>query len=541
MPIEYYLALLQLHIAVVSVVIAGIVALIQLLNNAKPHRDIHLLVQRRVLIAYVTLLLGLLLILALGAWTSAFPSQAQLVLGSWSISFFGDGRVALVIITLSMASLVGFGMLAIKARTLLDTQLYLKKYVEQVPAIQVHRYLAAIYYENADNDITKPQPSIPFDPFQPIREYIKDNAYKFYDYGTADGLKHFSALFDKAFKSVNKKTGQDQYLRLARYISESSDEFFTIFAKTASEKRKMDTINLLHAKGEKLLKAGNDGSLLPIIRGLENIAKLSDDDDEIIAAIGCIRRLSDDFLDSHKAHDWPHVAGPFDEICLSVTRITEVYYLQKNNSLKTVPIIGYSTGAHRTVTVALVDFFYAYRDLGDRYTDSRPVYYFEAIESVIEVLFVRLADIVESGQQNIGFNMKYHELARSLYDIYYAFGIDAIEHDKPELLTLSLSNLRRVIKPAKNFKLEAEQAAICTMIVELSIKGVTRFGDIMIKGDRTITDYAHETLDKHASQTLITAAMSTIEVAGIIIDTDPATDAESEPVENLIKRLQTIT
>ena len=127
-----------------------------------------------------------------------------------------------------------------------------------------------------------------------------------------------------------------------------------------------------------------------------------------------------------RKHDWDHVAGPFGEICLSVTRITETYYLQKNNSLKTVPIIGYSTGDHKTVTATLVDFFYAYHDLGDRFTDTVPLYYFEAIESVIEVLFVRLSDIADNHQQDIGFNMKYYELARKLYMIYYTFGIDAI-------------------------------------------------------------------------------------------------------------------
>ncbi len=198
-----------------------------------------------------------------------------------------------------------------------------------------------------------------------------------------------------------------------------------------------------------------------------------------------------------------------------------------------MPIIGYSTGAHHTVTAALVDFFSAYRDLGDRYTDTQPVYYFEAIESVIEVLFVRLADIVKSGQHNIGFNMKYHELARNLYEIYYTFGIDAIEHDKPELLTLSLSNLRRVIKPAKNFKLEAERATICSMIVALSVKGVTKFGNIIIKDTRTLGDYTEETLDKHATKAQINAAIDALAA-------DDAVDVKNAATKRLIKRLQTI-
>ncbi len=504
MSLDFYLALLQLHIAVVGVVIAGVVALVQMLNNAKPHRDIRLLVRRRFLAAYGTLLTGLMLLLAFGSWVSAFPDQANTSFGHWSVAFFSDGRVALVTIMLSLATLIWFAQLAFRTRTLLDSKLYLRRYVGHVPAAQALRYIGAIYAADDKNTAV-----IPFDPFQPIREYIKDNAFQYYDYATADGLKQFGNLFDKALRAAKgKKNEQILYAQLARYMAESCVEFFTIFAKTSSEKRKIDTITLLYNKGELLRQAGCDPSLLPVVRGLEDIAKISDDDDEVIAAIERIRQLTDAYLHDHRKHDWDHVAGPFDEICLSVSRITETYYLQKNNSLKTVPIIGYSTGAYRTVTAALVDFFLAYRDLGDRFTDTQPLMYFEAIESVIEVLFVRLADIVDNGQQNIGFNMKYHDLAQSLYSIYYTFGIDAVEHKKIDLLMLSLSNLRRVIKPAKNFKLDSERVELCNMIVELAASSVEAFGDVLLKDKRTISDYTSEITSKHATHTQVVNAIA---------------------------------
>ena len=532
MPLEYYLALLQLHIAVIGVVIAGIVALVQLLNNSKPHRDISLLVRRPTLAAYGALLVSLMFILALGAWVSAFPGQARLSLGASVVDFYNDGRSGLVVIILTMTSLLWFALLALKTRELLDTQSYLRRYVQQTSARKVTDYLAAIY-----GDAPAGQP-IPPDPFQPIREYTKDNAFKYYDYGTADGLKHFSNLFDKTLDDIKKlPDNHEDYVRVARYISESAVEFFSIFSKTISEKRKMDVISLLSSKGEAMLSTGNDASLLPIVRGLENIAKLSDDDDEIIAVINHIRGLGDIFLEHHSKHDWEHVAGPFDEICLSVTRISETYYLQKNNSLKTVPIIGFSTGEHQTVTAALVDFFCAYRDLAERYTDARPVSYFEAAESVIEVLFVRLRDIAGSGEQHIGFNMKYYEMARDLYRIYYDFGIDAIEHDKPELLTLALGNLRRVIKPARLFDLETDRSMLTAMIVELALKGIAQFDDIKIKGERTISDYAYETLSKHASSEQISEAMAALGNHHGLSDKD----AEKTAVKKLITKLKSVS
>jgi hypothetical protein len=271
---------------------------------------------------------------------------------------------------------------------------------------------------------------------------------------------------------------------------------------------------------------------LPIVHGLETIAKLSDDDDEVIAVINRTRQLCDSFLSGHKDATWDHIAEPFDQLCLAVTRISETYYLQKNNSLKTVPIIGYETGEHRTVTGALVDFFVTYQDLGDRYTDAAPIYYFAAVESVIEVLFVRLGDLVGSSQQHIGFTMKYHELAHDLYQIYYIFGVDAIEHNKPELLGLSLSNLRRIIKPAKIFNLNREHQDVCTMVVSLAAQGITALGDIAIKDDkRTISEYTVEILDKHAAKSQVTAALHQLSSEATI-------DHNNASVKHFLKSLE---
>ncbi len=532
MPFDYYLALLQLHVAMIGVILAGVVAFVQLLHEAKPRRDIRLLAPWRTLAVYGGLLVGLLILLALGSWAGAFSDEASSAFGQGVNGFFNDGTVGLLTITLMLVSLAWFIGLAFKARTLLDSQLYLRTYVRNLPSADIHRYLEAIY---ADDDDELDFDTV--DPFQPIREYIKDNAFKYNDYGTADGLRHLSNLFDKTLEDSRKRSDQTEYVRLARYISESCEEFFRIFVKTASEKRKLDTIDLLYNKGVMLLRGEHDvahASLMPIVHGLEIIAKLSDDDDEVIASLDRIRELCDIFLDGHRENAWDHIAGLFDEICLAVTRISETYYLHKNNSLKTVPIVGYTTGEHQTVTTALVDFFNTYRDLGERHTDATPLYYFEAIEGVIEVLFLRLGDIVENGQQNVGFNMKYHDLAHDLYQIYYEFGEDAIQHQKPELLGLALGNLRRIIKPAKTFGLDIARQELCAMIVGLAAEAIAQFGDIPVKQDeRKISAYAIETLSKHATPAQIASSLASLKL--------PGTAKHSAAGQEFLKQLRAIT
>ncbi len=528
MPFDYYLALLQLHVAVVGVILAGVVALVQLLHGAKPRRDLRLLAGWWTLALYGGLLAGLLILLALGSWVAAFPAHASAAFGRGIISFFDSGTVGLMVMMLMLLSLVWFIELALRARTLLDSQLYLRTYAGHLPTDAVHAYLEKIYADD-DNQLDFDE----VDPFQPIREYIKDNAFTYDDFDTGNGLRHFSDLFDRALKSSRERSNQAEYVRLARYISESCEEFFRIFMKTASEKRKIDTIELLYSKGVLFLRGEHDvahASLLPFVHGLETIAKISEDDDEVISSLDCVRRLCDIFLEGHPDSAWDHIAGVFDEICLAVTRITEDYYLNKNNSLKTVPIVGYSTGEHQTVTTALVDFFSTYRNLGERYADATPLYYFEAIEGVIEVLFVRLGDIVESGQQKIGFNMKYHELAHDLYKIYYEYGQDAIEHDKPEQLSLAFINLRRVLKPAQNFKLDDARQELCAMIVELAVEAIGQFGDISVKQDgRKLGSYAAETLSEYATDTQIRTIRAGLKL--------PRTANHPADVQKFLKRL----
>jgi hypothetical protein len=525
--LDYYLALLQVQMAIVGFVIAGIVALIQLINGTKPRRETRLLLRYRVLVPYIGFLVALLGAMALACWVMTVPDSASARFGQSLVNFYEDGGVLLGFLVLTIVGLLFFAYLTYKSRTLLDPNLYLKTYIRQVPPQAVREYLQQIYtdpgvtvaqlasshqkardisnfkrYFEREQDI--------YDPFQPIREYIKDNAFKLYDFGTAAGLKLFSQLFDKTLTEISKQPQPDEHYYLAKYLSESSLEFFAIFVKTSSEKRKMDMIRMVYSKGQMLLEAADAEGLLTVVRCLEGIAKMTDDDDEIMAAVGYIHALTDAYLERHEGEKWEVISVTFEEICLSVTRLSETYYLQKDNPLKTVPIIGHYTGEYRTVTAALVDFFESYKDLADRYTDAYPVHYFEAIEAVVEALFARLADFVDSNRGTIGLNQTYHDLAYALYSQYSIFGLDAIEHKKPELLALGMGNLRRVVKPAKNLRLEDERTKITRMFIELAINGIEELGDIPLKGERTISMYALETLKKHGSHRDITDAFTAL-------------------------------
>jgi hypothetical protein len=537
---EYYLALLQFQMAILGFVIAGIVALMQMVTNAKPQRHIRLVIRYRVLLTYIFSLAVLLVAIGFGCWVVTFPGAASAYFGAWVLTVFAGSTVPLIFLTLCVIDIFIFAYLTFRARTVLDSRQYLLKYAKTIRPPRMRKYLEDIYGQPVDTPVkrlrraAKQQPPLQYarDPFQPVREYIKDNAFKSYDYGTATGLRIFGELFDTTLAATARNPKPNEYYYLARYISESTLEFFLIFQKTASEKRKMDILRMVYEKGERLIDQADSEGLLTIIRGLEDIAMIAGDDDEIIAAVSYIQAFTDQYLQRHKKAKWAEISQTFEEICLAVTRLSEQYYLQGDDPLKTVPIIGHYTGEHRTVTAALVDFFTSYKDLADRYPDAYPQYYFEAVEAVNEALFARLGDIVADGRGYRGLNRTYHDLAFLLYSLYGTFGEDAVEHKKLPLLALCIANLRRVLKPAKNFGLVDERTAITEFIVTLAIHGVLVFGDIAMKGERTISMYALETLEKHGRREDIMRALDRVEAGG--------TDLKDAAVKSLVKDLRSI-
>ncbi len=77
--VNYYIALLSLQVAILGFVIAGIVTLMQILQNAKPRRDIRLLVKPRALYSYVGFLSVLSLILGIGSWAVGMLNNGSIL------------------------------------------------------------------------------------------------------------------------------------------------------------------------------------------------------------------------------------------------------------------------------------------------------------------------------------------------------------------------------------------------------------------------------------------------------------------------------
>lgn len=510
--VQYYLAILAVEMAILGLVIAGIVTLMQVLQNAKPKRDIRLLVSEPVLVSYILFVVVVLILLCVGSWATSLQPNTELT------RFFLKPVVGGGLLLATVAGLVWFLQLVYRARRLLEPDEYLLAYLPKVKNDATIAYLLQEYTDNPDEIITKRNHAalaakLP-DTFQPIRDYLKDSTFKLDESGSAEALFFFDELFDQTFEAAVVANQPEVYNALAKYLAESSLEFFTIFRKASSEKQKEAMIELVRQQGLKFVDHSGGDSVSILIRCLEGIAKQSDDD-EIIYCVAAIGELTSRYLVKNEAKTWNDIAATFENACLSVTRIAETYYLQSENPLRTVPIISHYTGEYKSVTAELVQFFTAYQDLADRFPDAFPIHYFEAVEAVVEALFTRYGEMVEAGLAMRGLNVAYQIQAHKLSDIYRIFGVDAIEHAKPELLALCLSNLRRIIKPARMFNLLAEHAEITRVMVDLSLQGLTTLGDIQVKYDgRTLTVYAEESLGKHATSEQINQAIDSLPLDG---------------------------
>lgn len=494
---EYYLTLLQVQMVILGFVVAGLVTLMQMLNTAIPKRSVRMLAHPAELIGYMAFLSTLVIVMGLATWATAFGHPTSIL-----VEFFNDRLVAILLLIFSLGSLLWLVYLIYRTKRLLNAQAYLTHYISKTPPEAVLLYVTELYGGDI-GDITT------YDPFQPIREYIKHTAHEQYDYGTATGLKLFGRLFDKTFLSIKPGDGaKDTYTYLAKYYTDSAVDLFLVFHKVASEKRKLDVIRQLHKKAELFLNVDDHDSMLIIVKALEEIGSLSHDEDEIVDVIECIQDITNSYLASHKDAPWSEIAEEFEAICLSIARLAETYYLQHDKPMKSVTPISYYTGKTKNVSISLVTFLASFKDLADLRIEAQPKLYFEAIEALIEVLFAQIKDIRDSGKIAIGLNGQHHILTEKLYSIYYNFALEAIEHKRADLFGLSLGNLRRVIKSANQFKLDEERAALTTIIVELSLRAVSAMGDAPIKNDRLISTYALETLQKHVSSDEIEKALN---------------------------------
>lgn len=487
---DYYLALLQVQVAILGIVVAGLVTLMQILSTAVPKRHMKLLARPMEMVFFVAGLSLLIAVLAVGTWATAFAAESSLLLEVFSGKLFG-----MVLLLLCMGSLAWFTTLMYRTRRLLDARLYLRRYIRRTSAVTVLHYVEKIHKlkpANAGQNIE----SKLYDPFQPIREYIKHNAQQQYDYGTAAGLKFFSQLFDKTFYEI-PHTDTRFYGFLAEHFAKSAVEFYRVFIKTSSEKRRMDVIRLVQAKAYMFLEAHDDKSFIVMVRALEDIGQMSQEENEVVTIVEAVHNLTNAYLALHENTKWHEVGEDFEEICLSLTRLAEAYYL-RDAPMHSMPLISYYTGKTKSAGVALVKFFTAYKHLAHGGEEVRPKLYFDAVEALCEVLYARARALDDSGKAAIGLNGNTHMLTAQLYDIYREFGLQAVQHQQADMLGLSLGNLRRLVKSANKLKLVGEQKVVTQLITELTVTGIEIMGDVAIKGDRTITEYSAEALQKHA-------------------------------------------
>lgn len=484
--LDFYLALLSLQMVILGFVLAGVMALMQMLQSARPRRQTSLLITPSQLVAYASLMAGLLAALSLAVWQLAFGLNGQLT------QLFQDPLVAALLLGGILAALMGLLVLMARARRILNDDDYIDTYLATVNPQAVRDYLFKTYAtrptayisndslsqaENNSQQHEREQLIADWeqryqhvkrqtDPFQPVREYIKDCANRTYDFGTAKGMNLLGDYISLTHTAIAHQPEPQEFFRLATYLHDSMEEFFILFAKVGPDIRKPGIIKQTHAKTQLFLEAPHAEGLITGIRCLEHLARSGADEGEIIMCIESIQSLTNDYIVAADAQDlpWTEVGVVFEECCVSMARLAEAYYLQSTNPLHAIPMFSHNSGEYRTVTEALVDYFSSFAHLADRFTDTYPERFFDSIEAVTEVLLSRYAEITDTAQEKIGVVSVYQQLVRRLYGVYASVGIDAIEHQKPELRALAASNLEQIGVVAKRLGLPGEQKAVKALL-----------------------------------------------------------------------------
>jgi hypothetical protein len=466
--LDFYLALLSLQMAILGFVLAGVMALMQMLQSARPRRQTELLISRAALGLYVGFMVLLLGGLSLATWLLAFEPEWR------TARVFMDSGVAGMLLIAILAALAELLVLIMRARRLLNDDDYIDDYMATIDPETVRDYLFKLHAARpTENDQLIAAWEQRYqrvkqltDPFQPVREYIKACASRSYDYGTAKGLNLLGEYVGETYEAMARQPEPEEFYRLALYLHDATEEFFILFAKLGPDKRKAGIIKLVHTKAQLFLQTPHSEGLITAIRGLEHLARSGADEGEIIMCVERIGLLTNEYIVAADAQDlpWSEVGTVFEECCVSMARLAEAYYLQSTNPLHAIPMLSHKSGEYHTVTAALVEFFRSFVHLADRFNDTYPERYFDSIEAVAEVLLTRYAEIAETAQEKVGVVNVYQQLARQLYGIYASVGTDAIEHHKPELLALAVANLEQIGVVARQLGLPKEQKAVKVLL-----------------------------------------------------------------------------
>lgn len=536
----YYLGLLTVQVTILTLVAAGVIALYQIHDKQTPKRDFGKVVNPKLLIAYFSSALTLILITAILTWSSSGTHNVltfvNFHLGTISTNDFSR----LIIMGFTLVICFIFFFFLWKSRTLLDTKRYLERLSHFVKSDQMSDYLfhtysskpfpyvhimsfalgikkiskkkeaeARLKSKNSEKDWQKryDMTTNTVNPLSPFVDYCRNNAVNASGDVETVGLPTLERLI---IDYANSDVADTVYI--PNFISDINNEIKEAFA-TSSLAVKKRYLDLLRNVAVEYCRKKKFSQMINVTSKIHLFVKGNQDEDLKQYAVRQIREITDEYVTINgKEKDWRKFDSEHQELALVVARIAEDHY-HNISDLTPVSIIENNRTEIDDLNGEIVNYFAAYEDLHEKYPEIIPVIFFDAVDVSAEALInaVNRSNVIKN---DIGLSTsRYEQNIGTLYYIFYSYAKAGIESNNADLVKLAVYRLTRGLKFMHDKKVEDCALDVADTLVSLGIRiaCTPEIKDARSFGGTPILDVIVESINLYADHDKLAARKSSIE------------------------------
>lgn len=514
--LSVYLALAGMQATLVTLVVAGLIAIYQVVGKQIPRRSLNSVVSLPVQIIFILYTALLFVSSLLGAWALATKNE--------NAAIVGDATLLLWIIIATILSYGIFIIILFKGRALFDNTRYIALTAKKFSPKQFGDYLFAHYSTPPFHfkysiltflTDTRSEEERDTQEAEKESDYRKDKAeYEAKIKKLKDAKDPLGELFQYALKSDDPDDTENVVMplitaKLMAFIETSKDLGYlgsyvkdAVTSMLASKSGSPDIgtkrvyIDMIVAVANALIARKKYSVATDIASQLHIITRDDKNEATRLYGIKALENITDEYdKATKKVKDWRKYLEHYQNFTLIAARMAENYY----HSLKNMTPVAIVEDNHHEIESfhnVMANYLMQNDRIYERFPDAFPALYFDAIDLSAEAFAGAIARS-ESVAQDVGSTRsKYNQTLSSFYYIFYAYAKHGIESGNYQLVDNCIYRLERGIEFCSKHELTDATISIGEDLYHLGVM-LTSLPDDVSFGELSIHN-KHEILNKMA-------------------------------------------
>lgn len=291
---------------------------------------------------------------------------------------------------------------------------------------------------------------------------------------------------------------------LAGYLKDAVSAMLASKSGTPSIGVKRAYIDMIASISSTLIVQKNYSLATSIATQLHVITRDDKNDSIRIYAVQALNAVTDAYdKATSRIRDWRKYLTHYGDLTLIAARMAENYY----HNLRDMPPLAIVEGNHHEIESfhgVLGNYLLRNERLYDRFPDVLPVLYFDTIDLSAEA-FAGAISRSETVARDVGLTRStYTDNLTSYYYVFFDYGSYGVDNEKYELVDLCVYRLRRGLKFCNEHKLTDAETSIATELYQLGVKVTSlpddaQFGELAITGKHDVLRHIADDINLYTS------------------------------------------